>query len=362
MRFLTQCTRLILRILTTSNPDAPQGGTLRLAGFGTFDSFNLYGQRGDKAVYTGASYLYDTLMVPSHDEIDALYPLIAEKIEYAKDFSYAIFHIDPRARFQDGQPITAEDVVFSFTKFMEQGVPQFAKSFADVSDVRATSERKVRFDLAKPSRTIISKLANLAILPPQFWKDRDLAEPVREITSVPMGSGGWKIADYEMGSWTLHEKREDYWAADLPVKKGLHNFQYYRIDYYQDGTVLLEAFKIGKYDYNQESVSKNWATQYNGPLFDSGAIILAPFSDTRPPFVQGMIFNTERGLFADYRVRRAISYALDFEWMNKNLFYNSYKRVRSYFPNTDYEAKGPPSKEEPGNSRTDSGADPPRSV
>ena len=123
------------------NPDAPQGGTLRLSEFGTFDSFNPYAQRGDNAAYTGDPYLYDTLMVPSSDEIDAYYPLIAEKVEYAKDFSYVIFHIDPRARFWDGQPITAEDVVFSFAKFMEQGVPQFARYFADVSDVRATSER-----------------------------------------------------------------------------------------------------------------------------------------------------------------------------------------------------------------------------
>ena len=329
------------------NPDAPKGGTLRLSAIGTFDSFNRYGQRGDTASFTGAPYLYDTLMFEAHDEIDALYPLIAEKIEYAKDFSYAIFHIDPRARFQDRQPITAEAVVFTFTKFMEQGVPQFAKYYADVSDVRATSERKVRFDLAKPSRAMIDDLAELAILPPQYWKDRDLAEPVQEITSVPMSSGSWKIADYEMGSWLRLEKIDDYWAADLPVQKGLHNFQYYRVDYYQDETVNLEAFKAGKHDYRDERISKNWATQYSSPLFENGVIIKAPFPVPKPPGSSaGFIFNTERELFADYRVRKAISYALDFEWMNKNLFYDSYTRIRSYFPNTDYEAKGLPSKEE----------------
>ena len=329
-----------------ANPDAPQGGTLRLAIFGTFDSFNPYARRGDNAAYIGDGYVYDTLMAESSDEIDALYPLIAERIEYAKDFSYVIFHIDPRARFQDGKPITAEAVAFTFTKFMTQGVAQFAAYFADVS-VRAISELKVRFDLPRPSRAMIAELADLTILPQQFWKDRDLAEPLQEAPpGNNMGSGGWQIADYEMGSWMLLEKRNDYWAADLPVKRGLYNFRYYRIDYYQDGVVELEAFKSGAYDFRAEGSSKNWKTQYNGPLFDSGAIIQAPFADTQPPLIQGMIFNTERALFQDYRVRRALSYALDFEWMNKNLFYGLYKRNRSYFPGTDYEAKGLPSEQE----------------
>lgn len=329
------------------NPNAPQGGTLRLASYGTFDSFNPYGERGDTAIYTGDPYLYDNLMVRSQDEIDALYPLVAEKIEYAKDFSYVIFHIDPRARFQDGQPITAEDAVFSFNKFMSEGVSQFAVYFSGISDVRATSERKVRFALSEPSRSLIAALADLTILPKQFWQERDLTEPVREVSPGDnMGSGGWKLADYEMGSWTLLEKRGDYWAADLPVKKGLHNFRYYRIDYYQDTTVQHEAFKSGAYDFAIDGSAKSWQTQYNGPLFDSGAIIRAPFANTNPPLVQGMIFNTERALFADYRVRRAISYALDFEWLNKNLFYELYERERSYFQNTIYEAKGLPSEEE----------------
>ena len=138
---------------------------------------------------------------------------------------------------------------------------------------------------------MIAGLSELTILPPQFWKDQDLAEPIQKVSpDNHMGSGGWKITDYEMGSWTLHEKREDYWAADLPVKKGLHNFQYYRVDYYQDGTVELEAFKGGAYDFHAEGSSKNWMTQYNGPLFESGAIIQSSFADKQPPLIPGHYF------------------------------------------------------------------------
>ena len=326
------------------NPDALQGGILRLAIYGIFDDLNVYSSKLFDNV-NPIGYIYDTLMVQSMDEIDALYPLIAQKIEYAKDFSYAIFHIDPRARFPEGQPITAEDVIFSFIKFMEQG--QIAQYFGDAVKVRALNSRKVRFDLARPSRSMIRELTSLVILPQQFWKDRDLREPITEISPDDyMGSGGWKIADYETGSWILFEKRNDYWGADLPVNKGMHNFQYYRIDYYQNIDIAFKAFLAGEYNIYVEQIAKNWATKYNGPLLENGIIIKAPFPDTQAPSIQGMIFNTQKALFRDYRIRRAISYALDFEQMNQDLFYGFYERTRSYFQNTIYEAKELPSKEE----------------
>ena len=323
------------------NPDAPKGGTLRLAVQGTYDTFHRYGQRGDWDPLMGN--FYDTLMAPSADEIDALYPLIAERIEYAKDFSHVIFHIDPRARFQDGEPVTAEDAVFSFNKFFNEGVPQFANYYSAVTGVEAVERLKVRFDLDEPSRELIASLAQLTILPPQFWRDRDFAEPLQE---VPLGSGRWTVADHKMGSFILFEEIDDYWAADLPVSRGIGNFKYYRLDFYKDESVMLEAFKAGDYDYRNENIAKNWAAQYQGPLFDSGALIKAPFADPSPPAIYGMVFNTSRDLFRDYRVRRALSYAMDFEWMNENLFYDQYTRNRSYFQNTDYEARGLPSPEE----------------
>ena len=323
------------------NPDAPQGGTLRLAALGTYDTFHQYGRRGDWHPLMGS--FYDTLMTSSSDEIDALYPLIAERIEYAKDFSYVIFHIDPRARFQDGEPVTAEDAVFSFNKFFNEGVPHFANSFSTVKSVEAVERLKVRFDLDEPSRERIAALTALRILPRQFWQDRDFSDPLQE---VPLGSGAWTVADYKMGSFILFEQIDDYWAADLPVSRGIGNFKYYRLDFYKDESVMLEAFKAGDYDFRGEGVAKNWATQYEGPLFSSGALIKAPFADPSPPPLQVTVFNTSLDLFRDYRVRRALSYAMDFEWMNENLFYGQYTRNRSYFQNTDYEARGLPSPEE----------------
>ena len=323
------------------NPDAPQGGTLRIAAQGTYDTFHQYGQRGD--FHGLMASFYNTLMTGSADEIDALYPLIAEKIEYAKDFSYVIFHINPLARFQDGAPVTAEDAVFSFNKFFDEGVPQFANYYSTVSRVEAVERLKVRFDLEEPSREIIAGLAGLVIVPRQFWENRDFSEPLQE---VPLGSGAWTVSDYKMGSFIVFEQIDDYWAADLPVSRGIGNFKNIKLDFYKDESVLLEAFKAGEYDFRVENIAKNWATQYEGPLIESGSIIKAPFPNTAPPTRQGMVFNTSIDLFSDYRVRRAVSYAMDFEWMNKNLFFDQYARSRSYFQGTDYEARGLPSPQE----------------
>ena len=324
------------------NPDAPQGGTLRLSAIGTFDSFNYYGHRGTTDAF--AVNVNESMMRLSADEIDALYPLIAEKIEYAKDFTYVIFHIDPRARFQDGQPITAEDAAFTFNKFIAEGPPHFASSYTDVLDVQALDARKVRFSFSKPSRSNIHDLAQLPVFSQQFWKDKDLAEPLWD-AKYP-GSGAWKVSKHEMGSYIIYEKAADYWAADLPVNKGINNFQFYRIDYYLDSSAMIETFKSGSYDFQAENSVKNWMNQYTGTLFDNGVIIKAPFAHEKPPAIRMLAFNSSRAPFNDYRIRRAISYALDFEWLNKNLFYGLYERNRSYFQNTIYEAKGLPSKEE----------------
>lgn len=323
------------------NPDAPQGGTLRLAAPGTFDSFHVYSMRGIS--HQSLAYIYDPLMVRSEDEVDAYYPLIAQKIEYAKDYSYVLFHLNPRAHFQDGSPITAEDVVFSFQTIFAGGVPHLANYFSNVTSAEAVEEYKVRFSLKEPKREMIADLATLSVIPKKFWEGRDFEEPLRE---APLGSGSWFVADYQIGSFILFEKLDDYWALNLPVSKGIKNFKYYRIDFYNDQTAMLETFKAGEYDFRVENSAKIWATQYQGPLFESGAIIQAPFQNTAPPRLEAFIFNSNRKLFSDYRIRRAISYALDFPWMNKNLFYNGYKRSRSYFQNTDYEAKELPSDQE----------------
>jgi microcin C transport system substrate-binding protein len=318
------------------NPRAPEGGTLRLHAIGTFDNFNRFAQRGVAAA--DSARFYDTLMTGSDDEFDVLYPLIAEKIEYPEDYSWVIFHLDPRARHQDGEPITAEDVVFSFNTFMEQGVPQFRQYYQGI-EVRALDRLRVRFTLEQGSKEMIMALADNRILPRHYWQKRDLSEP---LTEIPLGNGPYTVSDYRIGQYVVYELIDDYWAADLPVNRGRNNFSRIRYDYYRDQNVAFEAFKAGEYDLHQENIAKNWATLYTGPNFDAGYIVKEEIPHDIPQGMQAFVFNIQRPFFSDRRVREALGYALDFQWMNENLFYGQYTRTRSYFQNTEYEATGLP--------------------
>ena len=318
------------------NPDAPKGGTLRMGTIGTYDSFNRYGQRGDFAA--ASESFYDSLMVQSLDEAEVYYGLIAEKVEYPSDYTWITFSINPKARFQDGKPITADDVVFSFNKFMTEGVPQFHIYYADVK-AEALDKLRVKFTLKKGDKAMMVSLAGITVFPKQYWATHKLSEP---ITDVPVGSGAYTVKDFKLGQYVVYERLKDYWAMDLPVNKGQLNFDFIRYDYYKDEVVSFEAFKAGQYDFYQERSAKNWATLYTGRNFDNGAIVKEMVPDDSPVGMDGMIFNIQRPFFKDRKVRQALSYALDFEWMNKNLFYGQYSRVRSYFTNTDYVATGLP--------------------
>lgn len=324
------------------NPDAPKGGTITYSAIGTYDNFHRYAQRGIAAA--GSETLYDTLMAPSDDEIDVSYPLIAEKVEYSSDYTWMTFYLNPKARFQDGRPVTSGDVVFSFYKFFNEGVPQFKQIYKDVTNVEALDKTRVRFSLKQGNKEILFSIAGgLKILPKHYWQDRNFAEP---LTEVPLGSSGYTVKDYKIGQYVVYERLKDYWAADLPVNKGRNNFDYIRYDYYRDETIALEAFKAGEFDIRQENVSKYWATMYVGSNFDKGYIIKEMISHEIPQGMQALVFNVQKPVFKDPRVREAINYALDFEWMNRNLFYDQYTRNRSYFGNTPYEAKGLPGKGE----------------
>jgi len=323
------------------NPNAPRGGTLVQYTIGTYDNFHRYAQRGVAAV--GSTAFYDTLMTSSYDEIDVQYGLIAEKIEYPEDFTWIIFHINKKARHQDGRPITSEDVKFSFTTFMEKGVPQFRQYYANVDKVETLDTYRVRFSLKEGSKEMCMDLGHLTILPKHYWESRDFSEPS---TEVPLGSGAYTVSDYKIGQYVVYKRLPDYWGMDLPVNKGQLNFDYERYDYYRDQNVAFEAFKAGEYDVRQENISKNWATMYKGPNFDAGYIKKDEIPHDIPQGMQALVFNTQHPYFQDIRVREAIIYAMDFQWMNANLFYDQYTRTRSYFQNTKYEAKGLPSREE----------------
>ncbi|MBV1840977.1 extracellular solute-binding protein [Photobacterium ganghwense] len=321
------------------NPQAPKGGNVVYAEVGTFDSFNRYASRGVSAA--GSDTIYDTLFYSAADEIDTAYPLIAEKVRYSDDYAWMEVDINPAARFHDGHPITAEDVAFTFDKFMAQGVPQYKVYFKDVKSVTAKSTLTARIEMTKPNREILLALVQgMNVLPKHYWQDKDLSEP---LNTPPLGSSAYKISNYKPGQSVSYTLVPDYWAKDLPVNVGRNNFETVRYDYYRDETVTLEAFKAGEYDIREENVAKFWATLYEGPNFDKGFIVKEEIPHQIPQAMQAFVFNIQRPVFNNPKVREALSYAMDFEWMNKALFYEQYTRTRSYFQNTDYEAKGLPS-------------------
>lgn len=319
------------------NPDAPKGGHMVMSAIGTYDNFHRYAQRGSAAI--NSTEFYDTLMIGSDDEIDVYYPLIAESLEYPEDYTFVIFNLNPDARHQDGEPITAADVAFSFNKFMTEGVPQFRSYYAGVTDTEEINPQRVKFSFSGPNKDYISGLARLVILPKHFWEERDFAEP---LSVVPLGSGPYTVSDFSMGQNVTYKRLDDYWAADLPSRKGTLNFSTVRYDYYRDSTVALEAFKAGEYDFRQENSARQWVQDYTGPAFTRGDIKMEELPHQIPQGMQAFTFNIQRELFSDRRVRQALNFALDFEWMNKNLFYDQYERNTSYFQNTPYMASGKP--------------------
>lgn len=320
------------------NPDAPKYGKVTYGQVGTFDNFNRYASRGVAAAASGE--LYDPLMFSPSDEIDAYYPLIAQRVRYSDDYRWLELDINPKARFHDGQPITAHDVAFTFDKFMKEGVPQYRVYYQDIQSVTAKDDLTVRIEMATPNREKLFSFAqSTRVLPKHFWQDKNLSEP---LSTPPIGSGAYQVTDYQSGQSVTYSLVEDYWARDLPVNVGRDNFAQIQYDYYRDDTVMLEAFKAGEFDFRLENSAKFWANSYTGVNFDKGYIVKQEIPHEKPENTQGFVFNTQRDLFSDPKVREALSYAMDFEWMNKNMFYGQYSRTRSYFQNTDYEAKGLP--------------------
>jgi microcin C transport system substrate-binding protein len=322
------------------NPDAPKGGRLRLAVRANgYDTFNPLVVRGVAAAGI-STYLYDTLLVSSDDEPFSAYGLVAESIETPQDRSHVVYNLRPEARFHDGHPITAEDVAFTFRLLMEKGHPFYRSYYAGISDVTVESERSIRFDFGDTSnRELPLIVGQMPILPEHYWQEHTFGE---EGLTRPLGSGPYRIGEFEAGRYIAYERVEDYWAADLPVRKGRFNFDRIRYDYYSDETVSLEAFKSGDYDYRLESSAKNWATAYSGDRFTNGQITTEAIEHQRPAGMQAFIFNTRRDKFSDPKVREAISHAFDFDWANRNLFYDQYERTDSFFENSELASSGLP--------------------
>ncbi len=324
------------------NPTAPKGGSVTLAGYGTFDSFNDDIVKGDPA--TNINLIYDTLMVQAMDEPFTVYGLVAEKVEYPEDRSWIIFHLNPKARFHDGTSITGDDVVFTFNTLIEHGRPFYKAYYADVIKVEALSPQKVKFTARDgKNRELPLVLGQLRVMPKHHWKDKDFS---KSTLIPPLGSGPYKVASFDPGKSIKYERAKDYWAKDLFARKGMYNFDTIQVEYYRDDTVMLEAFKGGRYDYRPENSSKRWATEYQGANFDNDKIKVEEITHSNPTGMQAFVMNTRKPLFQNPLVREALDYAFDFEWTNKQLFYGAYKRTNSFFSNSDLAAKGLPSEKE----------------
>ncbi|MDD2054146.1 extracellular solute-binding protein [Pseudomonas putida] len=324
------------------NPDAPKGGTFRQAAFGSFDSLNPFVSKGVPADEIGL--IYDTLARQSLDEPVTEYGLLASRIEKAPDNTWVRFYLRPEARFHDGHPVRAEDVVFTFQTLIKDGAPIYRNYYADVAEVIAEDPLRVLFKFKHANnRELPLILGQLPVLPKHWWEHRDFTKGNLEF---PLGSGPYKVTEVKPGRSVRYERVKDYWGKDLPINRGFYNFDVMTIDYYRDNTVALEALKAGQFDYWLEISAKNWANAYNTPAVAQGRLIKEELPNGNPTGMQGFVFNTRKPIFQDVRVRHALSLLLDFEWTNKQLFNGAYTRTRSYFENSEMAATGLPDADE----------------
>ncbi|WP_316015256.1 extracellular solute-binding protein [Roseobacter sp. HKCCA0434] len=326
------------------NPDAPKGGYFTTWAFGSFDSMRPYILAGNAA--GSVSILYDSLLTGSADEPDALYGLIAESIEYPENREWIIFNIRPEARFHDGEPITAEDIVASYNALYDDGRPTYRLGiFRDVAGVEALDERRVRFSFNPdaPLRDMPSIVGGLPIFPASWLAENDFAESSLE--PVP-GSGPYVLGSVDAGRSITYERVEDYWAADLPVNVGQNNFDEQRVEYFADSTAAFEAFKAATYTFRNENTSRLWATAYDFPAIENGTIVQETLEDGTPTGTQGWWFNMRRTHLQDPRVRQAVGMMFNFEWSNEALFYGLYNRTDSFWENSYLQAEGMPTEEE----------------
>lgn len=325
---------------THVNPDAPKGGSIKHTAVGSsFDSTNPFIIRGTPA--TGVSRIYDTLMASNPNEPFSLYGLLAEGVRLDPDREWIEFDIRPEARFQDGEPVTAYDVVFSLNLLREEGNPFYSSYYAGVEQAVALNEHQVRFTLTDTeSRELPLIVAQLPILPRHYWEQHDFSAPT--LAAHP-GSGPYKIGEVDPGRRIVYQRDDDYWAKDLPVNVGRHNIDRVIYDYYRDRDIAWEAFKAGLTDFRTDARAATWAIGYDFPAYEEGLVKRITVPDVNPSMMQAFVFNLRKEKFQDPRVREALSLTFDFPWLNTNIFYDTYQRTESFFQNSEMEAEGPPS-------------------
>ena len=322
-----------------ANPDAPKGGKIILSSTGSYDSFNPFILKGTAAA--GIGNLYETLTTGSSDEAFTEYGLIAKTIEWPDDRSWVAFTIREEAVWHDGKKISPEDVIWTFNTLMEKGHPFYKYYYGDVVEVIQENDNKVRFNFKGNTNLELPLIVGqLPVLPKHYWTNKNFEETSMDI---PIGSGPYKIKNFDAGRTITYELNSDYWGKNIPIKKGTENFGVIQYEYYKDRSIEREAFKSGDIDLFSENTSKDWATSYDTPAVQNGLIKKELIEHQNPQGMQGFAFNTRKEIFEDKRVREALSYAFDFEWTNKNLFYNAYKRTNSFFENSELASSGVPS-------------------
>ena len=324
------------------NPNAQKGGHIKEYAIGTFDSFYDFLLKGTSA--QGLHLIYDTLMVRSYDEPSSQYGLVAKQIQRAKDNTFVIFHLNENARFHDGKEITAFDVEFSFNTLARGENPSMARYYADIKEAIVVDKYTIRFNFKDSNnRELALILGDLPILPKHYYEGIEFQS---NSLRIPLGSSPYKLESFDAGRSVTYKRVENYWAKDLPTRIGHFNFDRITFEYYKDDSVALEAFKAGKYDYRQEMSAKNWALGYEGKALKEGEIIKQEILHSLSSGMQGFVFNLRKDFFKDIKTREALGLAFDFEWSNKNLFYNQYSRTKSFFDNSEFASVGVPLGEE----------------
>ncbi len=328
------------------NPTAPKGGEIAMVSpsrASSFDKYNPFTLKGTAPPGLG-SLMLETLLTGNSDEPTTAYGLLAQDVSVAKDKLSVTFRLNPLAKFHNGDPVLAMDVKYSFDRLTsKEAAPQFRTYFSEVASVVVVSEREVRFNFKRANAELPLIVGSMAVFSHKWGADKPLD---KVITDVPIGSGPYKLGQVDFGKDIQYVRDNNYWAKNLNVRKGMFNFD--RISYrlYKDTTAQFEGFKAGEFDYIQAFVAREWARGYKGKLFDNGTLIKKELQHGNAGDFQGFMFNTRLPKFKDARVRQAIGLAMDYEWMNRQLFYQAYTRVRGYFVGSDFEAKDLPDTDE----------------
>lgn len=324
------------------NPDAPKGGEISLWGFGSFDSMHPYSTKGRSGQYS--SIFFESLLEGSSDEPDSVYGLVAESLEYPEDRSEVIFNMRPEARFSDGSPLTAADVVFSYEVLRDKGLPSFrAVIEKQIESAEALGPHRVKFTFKDgvPTRDLPQTVGGLPIFSKAYYETS--GADFEESTLTPaIGSGPYVLESIDVGQQIIYKRNPDYWGKDLPINKGRHNFDTIRIEYFADYNSAFEGFKAGTYTFRSEASSKIWATAYDFPAIEKGWAVKDTPPDGTLASGQSFLFNLRRERFQDIRVRKAIGMMFNFEWSNKTLFYGIYARMQSFWENSYLKASGMP--------------------